>query len=156
MAGAGAQATLDHQPLRPFPPEQGKQERRASWKPFCLTSSRNVQLTYNQPQLGWGRSDPFLHQNGMWHLLRLDGAGICFSLKRTTSENTLLLKADCLPNLTSGMAGASGRLRMVAFTEPCSPRASTQGAWVRCKGPSPQLAPRRPRPPSAVPVEWRR
>lgn len=60
MAGAGAQATLDHQPLRPFPPEQGKQERRASWKPFCLTSSRNVQLTYNQPQLGWGRSDPFL------------------------------------------------------------------------------------------------
>lgn len=60
MAGAGAQATLDHQPWRPFPPEHGKQEGRASWKPFCLTPSRNVQLTYDQPQLGWGRPDAFL------------------------------------------------------------------------------------------------
>lgn len=96
------------------------------------------------------RSDLFMHQHGMWHLLTLDRAAICFSLKRKTSENILVLGTDCLPNLTPGVARASGALRMVVFMEPCSfAAADSAAAWQlgcpHCQSPA-----------VPVPVEWRR
>lgn len=85
----------------------------------------------------------------MWHLLRLDWAGVCFSLKRTTSENTLILGAACLPNLTPGAAGASGGRRMAVFTEPGSPAGLDAGPGSAGRSPAP---PPRPRP--ASPYLW--
>lgn len=63
----------------------------------------------------------------MWHLLQLDWAGVCFSLKRTAAENVLILRADCLPNLTPGVAKGLRRAnngRIHGALLPCCPQLS--------------------------------
>lgn len=92
----------------------------------------------------------------MWHLLQLDWAGVCFPLKRTAAENVLILRADCLPNLTPGVAKGlrhanNGRIHGALL--PCCPQLS----WGLgpLKGP-PLPPPTVPILTAPVPVEWRR
>ena len=59
--GAEAQATLNHQPLLPFPPEQGKQESAGpAGNPSVWLHHGMCDLLIISRDLAWERSDPFL------------------------------------------------------------------------------------------------
>lgn len=67
----------------------------------------------------------------MRHLLQLDGAGICFFFfKITTSENTLILRAEHLPKLMLGMAKglrSAQNAGIHGVLQPCCPGLSQLG-----------------------------
>lgn len=73
-----------------------------------------------------------------------------FFFEEKDFRNILVLRTDCLPNLTPGVARASGVLRMVVFMEPYSFAAhDSAGAWQLCCPHCQIFA-------VSVPVEWRR